>query len=558
MLQNLYIKDFILIKELALDFDYGGFAAITGETGAGKSIILTAILFCLGKKTPTNVIRKDAQYATVTLAFTNSKPAANYLNQLFDMNFTDDQIIIKRIYNNKGKNKFFIDNQLVSKKTLESLFNYLFEFHGQHSHNYLLDQNKHLTILDEYASDKDKTFISLIKEVKDLYSNWQNLAKELAKYQQTQKEVEEEITYLSNVCQEIENIATYEGEEDKLLELKIRLKNLDKEKQVINAILAEIETSNISQIIAKSQRNIIKLSNNIQEDQIYNNIDTYMEAAFNNIEEAKASLSEQLEQLADDNYDLEKVEDRIHELRNLARKYNCPVSNLSELLQTSKEKLDKLINLTKNNQLLEDRVNLARDSYSDKAKELSNKRKLAAESLTTAVMSELQYLHMKKATFQIDMITDINATTNFGIDQVKFIARTNPGASFGAIDKIASGGELSRFMLSLRAAIFNSSQNKTIIFDEIDIGISGIVAEAIGIRLKTLAKAMQVIVITHQPQVAAKADQHILVAKKQHTYSTDISVKTLTNEEKSFELARMFSGQEVTNTAIKAAEELMD
>ena len=547
MLQNLSIQDFLLIEKLDLDFE-DGFCTITGQTGAGKSILLDAILFALGSKVGGEVVRAKQEKAIVALTFTRADQAAEYL-YAYDINLdAGDDVVIKRIQYANGRKKFFINDNIVTQKVVSDLFEYLLEIHGQHNHTLLLKASTHLEILDQSAGN-----LQLKKEVMDLYKLWQELHSEILKASAEKEAIIKEIDYLTHICQELKVLDIKDGEEEELTEIKKRLQTREKEIKLIESILNDIEGSNIEQIIAKTQRNINK-SENIE---IYNNVNIYLDEIYNKVEETKSTLTNILYGFDLSDHSLSEIEDRLYSIRSISRKHGCAVSELGNLRQHSEEKLILLEQKIKNSTELNEKVLSAKQEYLYKATLLSENRQIAARGLETKTMGELSMLDMKKALFAVEINSEEKNAGINGIDEVRFLASTNPGMPRAPIDKIASGGELSRFMLAFRTALFDKTTQKTIIFDEVDVGISGSVADAVGQRLKTLSKVAQVIVITHQPQVAGKANQHILVEKTQMTANTLVTAHSLNREERSRELARMISGKEITANSLAAAKELM-
>jgi len=547
MLQNLSIQDFLLIEKLDLDFE-DGFCTITGQTGAGKSILLDAILFALGSKVGGEVVRAKQEKAIVTLTFTRVDQAAEYL-YAYDINLdAGDDVVIKRIQYANGRRKFFINDNIVTQKVVCDLFEYLLEIHGQHNYTLLLKASTHLEILDQSAGN-----LQLKKEVMDLYKLWQELHSEILKASAEKEAIIKEIDYLTHICQELKVLDIKDGEEEELTEIKKRLQTREKEIKLIESILNDIEGSNIEQIIAKTQRNINK-SENIE---IYNNVNIYLDEIYNKVEETKSALTNILYGFDLPDHSLPEIEDRLYSIRSISRKHGCAVSELGNLRQHSEEKLILLEQKIKNSTELNEKVLSAKQEYLHKATLLSENRQIAARGLETKTMGELSMLDMKKALFAVEINSEEKNAGINGIDEIRFLASTNPGMPQAPIDKIASGGELSRFMLAFRTALFGKTTQKTIIFDEVDVGISGSVADAVGQRLKTLSKVAQVIVITHQPQVAGKANQHILVEKTQMTANTLVTAHSLNREERSRELARMISGKEITANSLAAAKELM-
>ncbi|MDG1436805.1 MAG: DNA repair protein RecN [Rickettsiaceae bacterium] len=545
MLQNLHINDFILIEKLELDLTQG-FCVITGDTGAGKSILLDSILFCLGGKNFSNPIRPGSDVCSVTLVFSVCNKIEQHLQDL-EINVSDE-IILKRTQTKDGRKKFFINDQIVTIKIIQSIFDYLLELHGQHNHTTLLNPSSHMEILDEYGK-----LSSLKSEVALSYQEWQSLESKIAEFAKNKDEIESEIDYLSHVCAELQKANIAVGEEQDLADTKKRLQNRDKEIKIINSILADIESSSIEQVISKSQRSMGSLDIVGSLDKINSDLDL----VYDKIEDIKSDLNRNLQELSENHYSSEEIEDRLYEIRTLARKHSCQPDELIEFLQKSEAKLEGYQSQIGDSSSLQEQANLCKEEYFSKAKILSEKRVQAAKNLETKTMQELSTLEMKKAIFKTEVISSESHCSSKGLDRVRFVASTNPGMALAPIDKIASGGELSRFMLSLRVALFDNSSKQVIIFDEIDVGISGSVADSMGQRLKLLSQAVQIIVITHQPQVAGKADQHILVKKTQHNAHTNVEVKSLQVEDKALELARMISGQQITKTGIEAAKELL-
>ncbi len=547
MLQNLLIQDFILIQRLDLDFE-DGFCVITGETGAGKSILLDAILFAMGDKSNGQIVRSGQEKAIVTLTFSVIDKIILFLSE-YDIKLNlDEDLIVKRVQYVNGRKKFFVNDNIVSHKVVLDLFDYLLEIHGQHNHTSLLNVSAHLEILDQSANNMD-----LRNRVADLYKFWQDICNEVATINSERESMIKEIEYLSHICQEYSALDIKDDEEDKLTEIKRSLQTRGKEVNLAQSILNDIEASKIEQIVAKAQRSISKSA----DVNLYNQINIYLEEIYNKTEEVKSSLSIILNSFNDNEYSLSEIEDRLYEIKSIARKHGCLVSDLSSFMKNSEEKYQNLELKLKNSADLQDKMMKAEQEYFDQASLLSQNRRISAKELEDKTMSELQMLDMKKAIFSVDIKSDKKLAGSKGIDEIRFLASTNPGTPKAPIDKIASGGELSRFMLGFRAALFNKEAKQTIIFDEVDVGISGSVADVVGQRLKNLSEVAQVIVITHQPQVAGKANQHILVQKTQTNTDTKIVTEYLDFDGRSCELARMISGKEITSNSIAAAKELM-
>lgn len=557
MICHLKIHNFILIDDLELDFK-SGFSAITGETGAGKSIILDAILFAFGQNISRDITKNSQHKSQITICIESSPQIILSLNDCgIDIDPNED-IIIKRIHNISGKNKFYVNDQLVSKKVVSGIMKYVIEIHGQHSHTALLDIKKHMNILDEFAQNS-----CLLENVSTISASYSDLEKKIAHIEQRKTDIENDIEYLEYTCRELEQVDIKKGEVEQLEVLRRKLQVREKEIQRVRKIIADIEQQEISQLIAKIQRSISQSS----DADKFTEIEAKFEDVYNYIEESLDELRNIEAEMINDDQSFEDVDDRLNLIKELARKHNCLPDELPNFLQKSSEELSHLQNLIIESDDYVVQLSKLRNEYNNAARELSNARKQAALDLQRLVQGELTALEMKKASFVVQVDTNTEQISAKGMDNVYFLAATNPGMPPGAINKVASGGELSRLMLALRAVLFaarcrgkksNNVPNKMIIFDEIDVGISGSVAESVGVRLKNLSKSTQVLVITHQPQVASKADCHLLVEKHQFDDHTKVKVIELEGDKKSKEIARMISGKEITKTGIKAAEELID
>ena len=544
MFQSLYIQNFILIEKLELDFSKG-FCVITGETGAGKSILLDAILFCFGQKIAGNPIGPFLDSCSVGLEIICNNSTNQYLEELGVEHSSN--LIVKCNQNKQGRKKFFLNDQLVTAKLIQGLFNCLVELHGQHNHTILLDKSVHIDILDEFGK---------LNQIRDKLSKqyrlWQSLERQKVHFTDSKEQTEQEIDYLQHVCLELKKAEIKPSEEQKLVDIKNKLRSTEKEQELVKNLLLDLEDSAIERLVLKAQKSI-NTCHNSQLEMVSNNL----EAAYDSIEDAKSNLQSILSNIEYSDIPLPEIEDRLYEIRTLARKHSCPSDELDICLKKYSKQLENLLKQTQDNAELEQKICTSQKEYFSLAQELSLHRQSSAALLSQKVMDELAMLEMQKAIFTIEVDAKDEFASAAGIDKISFLAATNPGIASSEINKIASGGELSRFMLALRVALFDRAPKQSIIFDEIDVGISGAVADAIGERLKTLSKALQIIVVTHQPQVAGKAEQHILVTKTQHELHTTVNVLTLDQNASAYELARMISGKEITQAGLKAAKELL-
>ena len=544
MLLSLQIKNFILIDFVSLDFQKG-FYVVTGETGAGKSVLLDALLFVLGEKFDLDPVKSGAEMASVTAEFSSNTTLTTLLAEHgID---AQDMLIIKRQQYPGGKKKFFINDEPVTAKLLSIVADELLEMHGQHSHSILLDQSKHIDIIDQFGNLNPS-----VSDVAQKFSAWQKLERDILELQNNRDSVIREIDFLTFAVTELADKVPKVGEEAELANLRIELQNSSKDQELLQNVSNVMDRSNILSNIGSLQRLIERHS----KSESFKNVLENLVSAYSYMEEAENEVAKLAQN--SEKGDLDSVETRLFEIRALARKYNIGSDELPAYYEKSKLELETLESRIENLEDLQGQVAALKNSYMDAASALSEMRKKAATLLETRIQEELVPLRMAGCKWMVEFSQkDEKSFTSNGIDIVRFTAATNPGMPSGPIDKIASGGELARLMLAVKVALFDKFSKPTIIFDEIDTGIGGSVADAIGDRLKALSAVAQVIVITHQPQVVAKSDFHILVEKKSGDGKTSSGARMLDVEGKKGEIARMLSGKSVTSGAMAAAEELM-
>lgn len=543
MLQSISIRNFILIDELDLVFQRG-LCVFTGDTGAGKSILLKALLFCLNAKQNANIIKSGANLASVAAIFDLNENLQNNLHEL-QIEY-EDQLIIKRIQTIDNKSKFFINDQLVSAKTVSRIADDLFELHGQHGHTTLLNPSSHLEILDHYGDlNKLKHLVYLkYQHIEDMKCRLNTISSEI-------DDINNEIDYLKFVTQEVSDMNIQQGEEDELTYKRQLMQSRDKKLQLLNDLLSQITNPEIYTALNRALRIIAR---NNDEPRLANLYDP-LNDAYNKLDDIKFAVKAIIDDILNSEYDLDRIEERLFAIKAISRKYKIMNGEFEQFLIDTKNELSILQNKLISNDKLTQEIQMLEQEYLALATTLSDKRKLVAKNLEEKMHNELSLLKMSKVVFKID-ITEKNNSNN-GIDTIRFVASTNPGMPLCSIDKVASGGELARFMLAFKTALLDDKSTiQSVIFDEIDVGVSGVVADSIGARLQQLARFMQVIVITHQPQVAAKADQHIFVSKIQYAESTTVQVKVLSEDERTHAIAQMISGAQITDNSINAASDL--
>ncbi|KIE06137.1 hypothetical protein NF27_BK00580 [Candidatus Jidaibacter acanthamoeba] len=547
MLVSLSIKNFILIDSLNLDFNQG-LCVLSGETGAGKSIILDALGLALGRRANAKLIKSEGSNAVISAAF-NIEQFPHIKEYLVSQGFElAETLILRRVLEQSGKTKCYVNDILSSVAALEAIGELLVEISSQHDQKGLFNTSHHRLILDEFSGNYRE-----LEAVGSAYKLWKENEHKLNEIIGNKSKAEDERNYLTHIIQEISELNPKVGEEEYLSNLRNSLREKAKIQDISSLVLNEANSG--SGIVAKLN-NLIKALTKVPN--LFKEAEKSFEIGLIEINEGIAQVEKVYDTIASEKFNLNSVEERLFNLKNIARKYGVDPNSLEEFLILTKEKLDRVSNYNKFYQEFKADTEKSKLAYLKIAEQVSIIRKQNAIILEKAVKVELEQLKMGYADFMIESVTaNENEWAAHGIDKVRFLARTNPGSEFGYINKIASGGELSRLFLSLRVALSKVKSSPSIIFDEIDVGVGGAVADSIGKKLKFLSGEHQVLVITHQPQVAAYSDNHYLVSKNIINNKANVDVKELTYEEKLHEIARMLSGEDVTRESVLAAETLI-
>lgn len=552
MLQSLSIRNVVLIDKLDLDFK-SGLSVLTGETGAGKSILLDSLGLVLGNRAETSLIRQGEDKLSVTAQFSLQKqtPALRALLDEYEIE-ADDELLIKRSLTRDGKGKIFINDQPAGAKLLKEIGKYLVEVHGQFDNQGLLNPANHLDVLDAYGAYKplaDRT-AAAFAAYKKARAARQEAEKNIARA----KEDEENLRHWVD---ELEKMNPRPDEEDELGKKRQEMMNAEKIIDSLNyAYGALTERADVQGAIRSAQSAMDKA--NTLVDGRYQTIIDMLDQALIDISETVNELEEVSHNISLNQNELENIEERLYALRGLARKHNVAVSDLPQTLADFRNRLSTIELGEEGIAALRKAEDIAKLDYVKAANELSSARQAAALQLDNKVMSELPPLKMEKARFvTVVEKTDESGWSEKGFNNVYFTVATNPNSPQGPLNKIASGGELARFMLALKVNLAQSSSVATMIFDEVDAGVGGATAQAVGERLARLARDVQVLVVTHSPQVAACGNNHFKVEKSTADNVTTTTVRELTKIEKSEEIARMLAGEVITDAARAAAKVLM-
>ncbi|MBA4786025.1 MAG: DNA repair protein RecN [Rhizobiales bacterium] len=553
MLVQLSIRDIVLIERLDLDFE-AGLSVLTGETGAGKSILLDSLSLALGGRGDGGLVRHGEDKGQVTAVFdvAGQHPARLMLR---DNGIDDDgDLIFRRIQSADGRTRASINDQPVSVQMMRQIGQLLVEIHGQHDDRALTDTNTHRTLLDAFAGLTDE-----VQQVAGLYRSWKDAERAFKTHRAKVEAAAREADYIRASVEELEALSPRDGEEEELAEQRSRMQKSERIAGDISEA-SEFLNGNGSPVPAIASM-VRRLERKSQEAPgLLEETVELLDAALNSLSNAQMEVEAALRKTEFDPRELERVEERLFALRAAGRKYSVAVADLPALAEKMVADLADLDAGEERLGILEQQTLATKADFDRAALTLSQKRQQGAEGLADAVMAELPALKLERARFMVEVTSDADAATAEGIDIVEFHVQTNPGTRPGPIMKVASGGELSRFLLALKVALADRGSAPTLVFDEIDTGVGGAVADAIGQRLKRLSDKVQVLSVTHAPQVAARAATHLLISKGPAGEGSEkiaTRVATMEPEHRTEEIARMLAGASVTEEARAAAKKLL-
>ena len=554
MLSDLQVKNFALINKVNINFKQG-LNILSGETGAGKSIIIGALDLLLGARANTDIIRSGKEAAYISAFFQPEE--LEIINQILGeagIEKEESGILIAREIRENGRNRTLINGQLATLKIVKKISRYLIDIHGQHEHQLLLDQSSHLMVLDAFIGDKIKPLKS---EIKSQYQKLLQLRQELSEIEIDDSQRARELDIINFQIEEIEEAALKEGEYEELKEEYQTLSHGEEIYRVVVELISALSGDDYKDKGIMDRLSVLK--NKFAEIEDYNQELKELNQKFADIyyglEEFSFDLSDFESSFAYDEERISMISDRLDLINTLLRKYGEDVETVISYLQELYQKRDKLENVEEKIASLTKREQELKKELTDKSKKLSQHRKESAKNLETQLKNELQDLAMEDVRFKVDFKEkEISAD---GTDQIEFLISPNRGEELKSLSKIASGGELSRIMLSLKTITADLDQVDTLVFDEVDSGVGGKTAAKMASKLTQISRDRQIICITHLPQLASAANHHFLIQKEKGENRTFTQIYALDRAERVKEIARMIGGTKMTDKTLAHAEELL-
>ncbi len=550
MLLNLHVKNLAIIDEIEVDFSEG-FNVLTGETGAGKSIIIGSINLALGGKVPKNIIRKGAEFAIVELLFSlETEEQKDYLKEL-GIELEDDELLISRkLGRSRSINR--INGESVTTSVLQKAAQILIDIHGQNEQQSLLHKAKHMEIVDRYAKE---AMCGCDTEYAENYAVYKKLLSEKNDHIIPEEERLREISFIRYELEEIENAKLVHGEETKLEEMYKKLSNASSIAEGLSEIYhmtGSAGSDTVSEMLGRSLRIISKLAEYDDSMGEYlqqlSEIDSLVSDFNRDISDYMSGMEVQSEKL-------DEVEKRLDLIRMVKAKYGATTEKVSEYAKRLAEKLNKYEEYEEYQKKLADKIEEQRKKLLELSEKMSEVRKKCAAVLEKEITKALTELNFLQVVFRID-IRKLDEFTANGMDEIEFMLSANPGEDVRPVGQAASGGELSRIMLAIKAVLATHDEIDTLIFDEIDVGISGRTAQKVAEKMAVIGKSHQVICISHLAQIAAMADYHYLIEKSNEDMHTSTTIRKLKDSEIVGELARILGGVQITEAVLKSAEEM--
>lgn len=549
MLQTLYIENIAVIEKTSIDFSQG-LNVLTGETGAGKSIIIDAINAIMGQRTSKDIIRTGENTAFVSAQFDEVNDSVKA--KLTDLGFAidDDVLILQRTLNTSGKGSCKINGRPATVSMLRELSANLINIHGQHESYELFSPETHIDYIDSYGN-----CASLLEAYESKYREYKILQKKLNEANSDESERLREIDLLQFQSQELFDADIQVGEEEALDTERSSLLNFEKIFSLLSKAKILLSGDDANGGCETIDLAATAMQNASAYNPEYEEISNSLTDIYYNLRDCSESISDALDNLESDPQRLEEIEERLDIIGRLTRKYNCTSDELPALAEKMQTRLEELLNYDKNRDDLINACESAKDEATTLAQKLSNHRKKVAEQFAQKVKTEMRFLNMPNVAL-VPAFEQIPLSLK-GIDKVELLISANPGETPRPVAKIASGGELSRIMLAIKTVLAATDNVDTLIFDEVDTGISGSAAEKVGLKLREVSKESQVLCVTHQAQIAALSDYHYLIYKQVEQGRTYTDVTPLDHGQRVQELARIIGGVNITQAAISHAEDML-
>ena len=551
MLRELKIENLAIIDELDIEFEKG-FIVLTGETGAGKSIILSGINLLIGEKASIDMIRDGEENLVAQGVFDIDEEQKKKLEAM-GIDTDGDEIIIRRYYNRNGKARAFVNNVRITLADLKEIASTLVDIVGQHSHQMLLNRNNHIKLLDSFLSKEDK---DIKEKLSSLLSQHREIKSKIEKIESDKKETLEKKEFYEYQLEEIEKLKLKDGE-DEILEAEYKkVFNAEKIREKVYESLEYLKYDDDSALgfILESIRNIEYLG---KYDERYLELAKRMESAYYELEDCVGEIEDISKNIEVTESDLDKIAGRMNTLKRIKEKYKRTLSELIEYREDLKEKLSDMNSGDFKTRELQKELDKIKAEYDKLAEKLSESRKEIALKIEDELLNELKFLNMEDAKLKVQM-NKIDRMTNDGYDEIEFFISTNVGQELKPLNKIASGGEVSRVMLALKVIFSKVDNIPILIFDEIDTGIGGETVRKIALKLKEIGDSTQIISITHSPVIASKASQQFYIEKYVENSKTISRVKKLSANERIKEIGRMLVGEKINDEVLEIANKMLN
>lgn len=552
MLVHLSVHNYAIVEHLDLELQ-GGMSVITGETGAGKSIMLDALGLALGDRADSGVVRPGADKADILASFdlADIPEARSWLNER-DLD-TDGPCILRRVITSEGRSRAYINGSPCPQGDLKALGELLIDIHSQHEHQSLLKPDTHRRLLDEYAGASD-----LARQVQLAAQRWKQTRSELERLSSSSDEQRARHQLLSYQLEELENLSLGDNELEQLEQEHKTLSNAEQLLGTCRQVLELCSESDAGNVLSALTASLNRLGAFSNQPGALSEATNLLASAQIQVEEAVGELNRFIDHFDADPQRQQQLEDRLDSIYSLARKHRVQPGDLGQLQQRLLDELESLNADDEAVERLSDELAAYARHYQEKASELSQLRQAAARTLASAVEVEMQRLGMPGGRFNIQLIAqDSENLQPNGLEQIEFQVSANPGQPLKGLAKVASGGELSRISLAIQVITAQTSRVPTLVFDEVDVGIGGPTAEVVGQLLRRLGERGQVLTVTHLPQVAAQGHQHLFVHKQRGSEETRTAVATLDAEQRIEEVARMLGGLDLTDESLAHARKML-